>query len=1403
MAATPKTLRSSPPRRFENYVLTRSTAASVNLTRVPDNLFLPCSPGSSTESGVGGDKDPGRGYSDDGISVPIDIGFDFQIDGITYKKFAVCTNGWMVLVDPTTGTFNSTEVLSNQVWTNSAIKPIFSSNAVLLAPWFDDLRNVAATTSQYIASSSLSSEKVDRINRGLETPPTFINAGQNSVKFFRDVRSTDGRRLIVRWNSLSDFSTPSTILRFEVVIYENGKIEFRYTPRQSINLVLNPSSPEDATIGIFMPNGTDRFRDFSYGLGYRDTERQQYRYGGAVVTSTYTDTDDQAFTSNYTCNLKPFIHWPGLNAAGTVFTFLPPMNRRKVLPRSEIRRLDNRLVLPTVARTGDSRLGNDGISFDDRRTLNYVTSSTTRGIMSGVLVNAPSMLQRFYGDSEPTSMTRQDLFAGDFEFTASVVQSVVDQFLQGDVPKSIEPFSEYKLFENDAAAATDSFYVSGSSIDALGDGLSQPLKAKTQIRISFPVNNNVVLFGTASTIHYYNIRAGAWEVPQNSSYIIANGAVTNNSGKSKGDIVIDRSADASSLRIIEDHKGFGPIGNTVASGSHVRTTTGDQSDASIGSNYTTDNVTLALNKSYAKSITVNEDYRANADEVFKLPINHSFLIERAVIELPFAAGNGWFADKTTCMSTLENNPAGGFDFGGPGLTVALFNQSVIGNSTRRDLIMSGVITHANDNISNITFSSFSPITSTYQIRPQGYLAYGGTPGAIVTPRSSSTAGNYFTGSVAVKCEAQVSNGVIVKLELAMTSSDVQANKSGVIDVFNTPQLPLVNRVTSHYSQSCYIAYVNNFGRGGTGFDPSGRSIFGKEFITSQLLNEKGRIDNPFYLTGTKGGATSPLFNGVPTQYVNGITAGNTFKFEMALPLQNFQPSPYLVNPNDTLVLAVSKSRPVFLGSQTPLPKTSGSIEHDVQLITGSINVVLYGCLLRENKEYHDTLNQPLASDALHEIVVGNEPIVDQFEVAYRDQYINGFSDDFVTGSLITKSTRPGRRLTLATGSRGRVFSEFSARLQPSPDTSSAELTANPSKNFRLQPWWERCGSPRVSNHFDDSERYWDTLMPDVSVAFSQDSMQLFTIASSDETIIGGGIGGSSRIKVNNTAFVMFDYNDNPPRSQDNSWSRSFPYEPRYAPATRQVNIQASFVATARLDSSASLPPGQYLEVTDPVRCDLLMVGFSTYQAYSGFFAFTIAQKRGWYVDTDLRTNVTGAMSINDTAKVLFGFGDLNTCYNLNDTDPYGSNHYAEGRVIEKPDGIVNSECHFHFAPVIRGWKYGVRSGIAEYSRVTFRQGRYGQFRDMLEQKPYTKFYLETTSGRPARVSTSVVNVKFVDSLGNITTPQNTSSQNLSTEVTSSVPFFDGEIRNRTSINVNTLNQSVLSLKSDQFDNVSL
>ena len=136
---------------------------------------------------------------------------------------------------------------------------------------------------------------------------------------------------------------------------------------------------------------------------------------------------------------------------------------------------------------------------------------------------------------------------------------------------------------------------------------------------------------------------------------------------------------------------------------------------------------------------------------------------------------------------------------------------------------------------------------------------------------------------------------------------------------------------------------------------------------------------------------------------------------------------------------------------------------------------------------------------------------------------------------------------------------------------------------------------------------------------------------------------------------------------------------------------------------------------------------------------------------------------------------------------------------------------FGVSPIIRGWKYGLHSGLPTHTRAAFRRNRFGQPRDMLEQRQYTKFIISTnemfdgeatpgsypqpdptTKESPVQglLGAPPVTVGFVKqsyvkddrNIGKISshavTPESTVSHNLSTEVTSSLPFFDGEARDR-------------------------
>ena len=79
-------------------------------------------------------------------------------------------------------------------------------------------------------------------------------------------------------------------------------------------------------------------------------------------------------------------------------------------------------------------------------------------------------------------------------------------------------------------------------------------------------------------------------------------------------------------------------------------------------------------------------------------------------------------------------------------------------------------------------------------------------------------------------------------------------------------------------------------------------------------------------------------------------------------------------------------------------------------------------------------------------------------------------------------------------------------------------------------------------------------------------------------------------------------------------------------------------------------------------------------------------------------------------------------------------------------------------------KLRVSSALPSFSKAYFRQKSFGQLRDMLEQKLFTKFHNAKTGA-----ADGVVTVQFLDSRGNKTNPENTWSQNLSVEATSSMP----------------------------------
>ena len=1623
MPGTPTSTRSAPSRRFENYVLTRVVDQSVGLTSFKDSNFTQLNgPNDYTGFNIG------QGFCDDGYSFVTPIGFDFQLDGITYKQFVANSNGWLALVDPALGTFTPTNVLSasyssinpitagtiyanssslptssNGSWQNAAIRPSFASNAVIIAPWFDDLRNIPNTTAQLLLSPfSFGATKVNNINKGIEPRPVQLDQIAYGVSYLIDGQSTKGRRLIIRWNCLSNYVAPSTSLKFEAILYENGTIEFRYAPRTLLKL--QGSSVEGATIGIFMPNGTNRFRDFAIGLGYRDDARQEYIYGGYIFTASYVDTqtsaqEDFPATASYTINLQPAQYWPGLITGGSIFTFSPPVRRRKTLTALKARSLGTALTLPTVARTGDSRLGVGLSYFDDRYASPFTSAgsyvplvdaaldnqsvqvppislitpqiytcggvttttvtipgdpnttfnvtlrlrgvveqktitggvlvagtvgATTLGMMlggtpagdsrnvislavsnpsqtyylnngtSGVFivyaidytvtipmvggstitlkidsvdnqelinaastggpltipgistptpqpyagqfvtmnvvaistsgftastqgqVNYPTTLPRFLGGTAPGTLEKQNLFTGDFLVTGSVVKSAADPYLIERSALSTAAFNEEKSFEQ---SMSSSFYLTGSSLNDVGPGFDGSLKSKTQIKLQFPVDTAVQLPGVTSSIYYYNRGNKSWNVPQNTSYTLAAGATTHPAGQPGGDWMDptwNSAGTNTGTWFAEDARGFGPIGNVRASGSHQQSAAYDQTDGNFGPLvvYNATNTINALNQRYPKSVANNDEYQPTNDETFTLPITAPYLIEKAVIEIPFSMGAGWFLDQTQTRFPVPyyaippNNEAA--DFGGPGMTVALHRVVQLSEKSptpaRRDLILTGTITHQADNIRSVVLANTPDITGAgdpgfFQLRNVGFLSYADRASAVVTPTN-----NQFTGSVMIECEATVAHGMMLNFKQAITGAI-----GSVQSLLTTPNLTLQNTLGLTAIQN-----PSPFGRGGTGFDQSGRSILGKEFGTLQNLSDPSgaTVPNPFYV------ASGSLPSNITAAQVTAAQNSGTLAVT-TIPLVGHFKSPYLVMPGDKLVLSLSKVRPaIFSRVASWFSGSYPGTGHDVQLTVGTISITLYGSQVKEGVEFHDTLNQPLASDAVHEII-GAEPVIDQFEASYRDEYTGSYSDNVMLGALLTPTSSFVGNSPFAQGVRDRKLSVLNARNAPALTTASADILINPYKAYRLQPWHERVGSGvRHAQFFSNTERFFDSMVPSFAQCITADGCGIF-IESVAEANANGfrdlpGIPDAVLLTIGQLWFDLTVFGTalfSP--VTDTTWTHAYPFEPRYASVTRLLNTNYGFLANYLLDQNgALLHPTPYTPVIGIMpMMPMPKLSSSLYYHLADSF---VGAKNGSGLYT------TSSAVPDDVARVLYGFGDNNTIHFISNNTgfivPYsagnvtqqGTNHYASFRDVDDNNIIAgNYLSPTIFSPIIRGWKYGLLSALPTFSKAYWRHSRFGQFRDMLEQRLDSK-YFESPENGPVDpdfqqgMKDAVVNVKFLNpNNGRSTPPDTTWSSNLSFECTSSMPYFDDISTNRPKINPALLNRSIINLSTDGNGNVVL
>lgn len=225
-------------------------------------------------------------------------------------------------------------------------------------------------------------------------------------------------------------------------------------------------------------------------------------------------------------------------------------------------------------------------------------------------------------------------------------------------------------------------------------------------------------------------------------------------------------------------------------------------------------------------------------------------------------------------------------------------------------------------------------------------------------------------------------------------------------------------------------------------------------------------------------------------------------------------------------------------------------------------------------------NEKFFTDVVKD-VIGNDPVIDQFDTYYEASFYGTMQDDFVTGSIIseiisdyTKSKLNGKDRIFVTGSRGRLFSKYYAEsFAPLNSTYGSDaVRLVPSLAYRLVPWHEKTSTTayRINQHFDPNERYYDSCLPNILECLGLEGSRVWTSQNSEHSVLspyGSVVTGSAGYLIFNSIpqdRTQDGYDTDP--TLNNDWTWSFPFEAKYKPGNRFVGFDKSLGLKANLSA---------------------------------------------------------------------------------------------------------------------------------------------------------------------------------------------------------------------------------------------
>lgn len=351
----------------------------------------------------------------------------------------------------------------------------------------------------------------------------------------------------------------------------------------------------------------------------------------------------------------------------------------------------------------------------------------------------------------------------------------------------------------------------------------------------------------------------------------------------------------------------------------------------------------------------------------------------------------------------------------------------------------------------------------------------------------------------------------------------------------------------------------------------------------------------------------------------------------------------------------------------------------------------------------------------------------QFEVENRGSYYKSYTDLILSGSPLP---------TIQNGNpywgRGALTSKVSGSTDPGTDPRY-KYTSDINNQFSFQdfvkeyttPYFDR-GDIRNIKLVSADSYFEDSRTPEILQLYVTGTNNLTGSYILPNYTVGGVGNGESKV------ILLFGRNSQPVTSStvmgtpikvinNRQFCFSFPFEKKYEYVKKTIESNKGLFFTTQEAPAGGSP------------FYMASLGYYNFNDYSNVtIALTDGSGSIEYIPDWQGYYDPGAM----TTPFVFAPGSLfqgqarrGSFSGFNQFSGYaavfGINPQAKYK-IPSGQGTLNSSGAWNFyvsyGLEIRGWKYGLYNGIKTKISATYRRNHYGYFRDMLEQRPYTKSF---------------------------------------------------------------------------------